>query len=128
MLCNSELTWIICRSAAVQAPQPQGVCGWGLHPQHTHVCVFVRLQAWFVARRRKDKKKQDTPGASEAGAGDADGADDAAQGGGGSGPAAVDAAQAELLELAKAALPVPFREDGPPLVSEHRAAAASLRA
>ena len=77
------------------------------------------LQAWFVARRRKDKKKQGdaTPGASEAAGGDA-AASDAAGGGddAGSGPAA-DAAQAELLELAKAALPVPFREDGPPLVS-----------
>lgn len=85
------------------------------------------LQAWFVARRRKDKKKQDaaTPGPSEAGTGaDAGGAASDAGGGedssapNGTGPAlpAADAAQAELLEVAKAHLPVPFREDGPPLV------------
>lgn len=91
--------------------------------------LTVCLQAWFVARRRKDKKKQDaaTPGGpSEAGTG-ADGAGAASDAGGaedssapsGPGPAgdAAAAAQAELLELAKASLPVPFREDGPPLVS-----------
>lgn len=72
-----------------------------------------------MARRRKDKKKQDnaTPGPSEGGEGGA--ASDAAgaeEGGPGGGLPAADAAQAELLELAKACLPVPYREDGPPLV------------
>jgi hypothetical protein len=96
--------------------------------QHTTLCgTGPRLQAWYVARRRKDKKKLDaTPGPSEAGTGaDAGGA--ASDAGGAeevSGPAgataAADAAHAELLEQAKAHLPVPFREDGPNLVSSRR--------
>jgi len=86
------------------------------------------VQAWFVARRRKDKKKagDGAPGLSEAAAGaDAGGGGGASDAGaadeaGASGSTA-DAAQAELLELAKSALHVPFREDGPPLVRTQNA-------
>lgn len=85
------------------------------HRMHATLCT----QAWFVARRRRDKKKQDSEAGTE-GAGaasDAGGEDSSAPGV--SGPAA-DALQAELLELAKTSLPVPFREDGPALVRWQR--------
>lgn len=74
-----------------------------------------QVQAWFVARRRRDKKKQDSEAGTDGAAGaasDAGGEDSSAPGA--SGPAA-EALQAELLELAKASLPVAFREDGPAL-------------
>lgn len=110
--------WALC-SAALQLHSP-ALATPPVMWHATSPCVLpCMLQAWFVARRRKDKKKDTAT--SEAGTGadggavsDAAGAEDASGPGGGL-PAA-DAAQAELLELAKGYLPVPFREDGPQLV------------
>ncbi|WIA12944.1 hypothetical protein OEZ85_006559 [Tetradesmus obliquus] len=89
-----------------------------------------QVNSWFNGKRRRDKKKADgTPapspaavaGAAAAASKPADSEQLAAAPpadsgvGAGSGGAAMSAVSAELLEAAKASLPVKFVEDGPPL-------------